>query len=163
MIPPPKLEGPLRDIGRFVFAASDMDQADAATEALAGERLNGHLCRALETAISTCYARPFTTSYGVGRLDRLEWGPEFDTPDWHLHDFLIRWRDRLYAHTDATIARQIFDVASHLGDGQHEYSEAWLPMDREMLGPIGELCRVQHARFKAEAGRIQAELIAAAA
>jgi hypothetical protein len=92
-------------------------------------------------------------------LDRHgKWAPPKNTRGWYLHDFLIGWRHRLYAHTDATMARDIFDAGTHVGIGEHIYTEAWLPMDRDQLPEIEALCQAQEQRFKAEAERMQEAL-----
>ena len=64
----------LNELRRFLLAASDMRQAAAAAEHLSTERLNGDLCRALETAIVICYSRPFARGNKAGTLGA-EWVP----------------------------------------------------------------------------------------
>ena len=100
-----------------------MNQVAAAAAALQGERLNGDLCRALETAIAVCYSRPYGGSNRVGVLGN-EWLPE-DPGDLAVHARLLELRDQVYAHTDRTDARDITDV---FGDGF--YAEEWRPLRR---------------------------------
>lgn len=54
------------EIRRCQLARGDMLQVMAAAVALDSERKNGYLCRALETAIVVCYARPFSPRNAVG-------------------------------------------------------------------------------------------------
>jgi hypothetical protein len=58
----------VNEIRRLRLAEADMAQVAAAADTLMHEHLNGDLCRALETAIAVCYARPFGSSNQVGVL-----------------------------------------------------------------------------------------------
>ncbi len=86
----------LRHVRRFVLAASDMRQAAAAAEYLRSEHLNGDLCRALETAICVCYARPFSETNTIGPVDPKKWAPA-DAPARYLHESLLYYRDKAFA------------------------------------------------------------------
>lgn len=129
------------EIRRLRLAESDMNQAAAAAQALRTEHLNGDLCRALETAIAVCYARPYGSSNKVGVLGD-EWLPE-DPGDQALHGALLTRRDQVYAHTDRTDARGIVDV---FGDGT--FVEEWRPLSRDVLPRIITLAARQQARFR---------------
>jgi hypothetical protein len=63
----------------LLLAASDHDQAAAATRALDSEADDHVLIRALETAIAVCYARAFTTSTLLQLGD--EYAPAAGTSD----------------------------------------------------------------------------------
>ena len=101
----------MREIERFRLAQSDMRQVIAAAQALHQERHNGDLCRALETAIVVCYARPFGKRNKVGALHE-NWEPLKEFPK--LHTELLNLRDKVYAHTDETEARQVVDAGAML-------------------------------------------------
>lgn len=131
----------LNEIRRLRLAESDMNQVAAAALALQGERLNGDLCRALETAIAVCYARPYGGRKKVGVLGD-EWLPE-DPGDRAVHDQLLIRRDQVYAHTDRTDARDIIDVF-----GEGTFAEQWRPLAREALPRIIRLAARQQTRFR---------------
>jgi hypothetical protein len=141
----------LNEIRRLRLAESDMNQVAAAANALHNERLNGDLCRALETAIAVCYARPYGSSNKVGGLGD-EWLPE-DPSGRALHDALLRRRDQVYAHTDRTDARDIVDI---FGDGT--FAEEWRPLSREALPRIIVLVAHQQTRFREGVEERQAAL-----
>jgi hypothetical protein len=126
----------LRDITRFRLARGDMRQVVAAAKALHDERHNGDLCRALETAIVVCYARPFGRRNKVGALHE-NWGPLKQFPK--IHAQLLSLRDKVYAHTDETEARQVVDVGALLGLEAPSCTEGWFPIKREALASIAML------------------------
>ena len=145
----------LGDIRRFQLARGDMLQVIAAVEALNAERVNGYLCRALETAIVVCYARPFGSRNAVGPLST-NWPPISDDPE--LHAELMRLRDQVYAHTDKTEARQVVEVSELLGLDSPAYTEGWHAIDREKLPAIAELARRLEACLAAAVAEHTAEL-----
>lgn len=147
----------LGDIRRFQLARGDMLQVIAAVEALNGEEVNGYLCRALETAIVVCYARPFGSRNAVGPLST-HWPPiSDDFPE--LHAELMRLRDQVYAHTDKTEARQVVDVSEWLGLDSPAYTEGWHAIDREKALPdIAELARRLEASLATAVAEHTAEL-----
>lgn len=151
------------EILRFQLAASDMRQAAAAAEHLAGEHLNGDLCRALETAIVICYARPFAGGNKAGALGE-EWAP---TPPELVpfHDLLLAARDSVYAHNDRTAARTIRDVSELVDltdecppDGATIFAEEWIPIRRDALPTIVLMAQAQGARFFLEAEKYRKQL-----
>jgi hypothetical protein len=119
----------VNEIRRARLAQNDLRQVIAAATALKDEHLNGDLCRALETAIVVCYARPFSKSNAIGPI-----GDRFVPPELRgLHKGLIRARDKVYAHTDLTDARDVVDVGALLALDVPAYAEEWRPLDREGL------------------------------
>jgi hypothetical protein len=147
----------LQQVARLRFGAADMDQAAAAAEALLAERHNGSLCRALETAIAVCYARPFSESNRIGSVGN-RWIPK-DSAERRLHRRLIELRDQVYAHTDETDAREIIDVGALFGD-ESAFAEQWRPVDRTVLPRIVALCGSQQERFRKAAAELQARIVA---
>ena len=142
-------------IRRFRFAAADMRQASMAARTLTSEHVNEDLCRALETAIAVCYARPFTRDSDRKRLDD-KWAPE-ETP--LLHKALLALRHQVYAHTDPnTEARQLIDLSEFFGESGHGHTEAWLPLNRDVLPTIVWMCDAQAERFIREAQELEEEL-----
>jgi hypothetical protein len=124
----------------------------AAVDALAAENLNGYLCRALETAIVVCYARPFGKRNAVGALGD-NWPPIVERfPD--LHAQLLSLRDEVYAHTDRTRARDVVDVGELLGLETPAFTEGWHPIDRSALPAISELARQLEQCLDAAAERL---------
>jgi hypothetical protein len=63
--------------------------------------------RAFETALVTCYARPFTKGSGVGPLQPDKWVPAGQPR--YLYDSLMSLRHKVYAHTDTDSGRNVRD------------------------------------------------------
>jgi hypothetical protein len=120
------------EIRRSRLAQNDLRQVIAAATALKDEHLNGDLCRALETAIVICYARPFTKSNVIGPIKESLVPPDLRA----LHNDLIRARNKVYAHTDLTDARDVVDVGALLELDAPAYAEQWRPLDRDGLVDI---------------------------
>ena len=128
---------------RLALALSDMRQAAAAARLL-DRQLDVHARRALETAISVCYARPWIDSNNSGKL-KTKWLPNAG-PDRDLHTRLLKLRRKTYAHTDPAGGRQAFaqrGPGNALGIG-----EQWIPLARSELPAIAGLCDRQAARFE---------------
>jgi hypothetical protein len=143
----------------LLLAASDVTQAQAALHALENEPYNVMLRRALETAISVCYARAFTKS----TLKRLsdEYAPTPDDPNHELHLLLCEHRNKVYAHTDKESGRSSSvrwettesDVATWT-----EWQETWTPFPRDLYPRFHELFQAQRNRFLDEGVAIQHKL-----
>jgi hypothetical protein len=142
------------------LAASDMEQAIAAAEALDAESENLELMRALETAIAACYARPFTKGSMVDRLKASKWVSA--GADRQLHDALMELRNQVYAHTDVSSGRKASTEQVTLSDGTvtTTYSEGWWAFPREWIPPLVKQCREQAQQFRAAAAKVEAELAA---
>ncbi len=129
---------------RLALAINDMRQAAAAARLL-NQQADGHARRALETAISVCYARPWLPSNLGGKL-RDKWRPA-DAPDRDLHKRLLNLRHKTYAHTDPAGGRKglahIEPAENVLGIG-----EQWMPLRPGELPAIADLCDRQAARFR---------------
>lgn len=150
----------------LLLAASDMEQAVAAARALQREHDDVWLMRALETAIAVSYARAFTQS-NLLQLDRDEYRPTAEAFG-RWHDDLYALRDSVYAHTDPKGGRDATArISSAVGFEEDatqpatvhvEWREQWVPIPREDLPQIIELCVHQRDRFRQEASAIQAIL-----
>jgi hypothetical protein len=140
------------------LAASDMDQAAAAAEALAAEAQNVSLMRALETALSACYGRPFTEGTMIQRLDKSKWVTA--GADRELHERLMALRHQTYAHTDIESGRNAGSSESRTsGDTTLTlYAEACWPFPRDWIPAVIDLCRGQAQRFREEAAKIDEQL-----
>src|SRR6478672_2194914 len=131
----------------LLLAASDMEQAAAAAQALDAESADVSLMRALETAIAVCYARAFT-QISLHRLNRAEYEPA-EPHLAELHRALIAHRDNVYAHTDKKSKRTaalIIETPSPVelpGRVDFVRQEGWEPLPREALPAVVELCLVQ--------------------
>jgi hypothetical protein len=128
---------------RLALAVSDMRQAAAAARLL-NQQEDFHARRALETAISVCYARPWIDSNRGGKL-KAKWRPTAG-PDRDLHNRLLDFRHKTYAHTDPTGGRSaLADVGpgNVLGIG-----EQWIPLNANDLPAIADPCDRQAARFQ---------------
>jgi hypothetical protein len=140
----------------LLLASSDMDQAAAAARMLLGEENDEARARALETAMATCYMRPFTTS-------------DLKIPDAYIptedmggfaHDHLKAQRDQVYAHTDERGGRKIQDFRIEIEGEivQFKWLEGWVPFPRANLPFVIDLCERQAHRMRVDAALIQREL-----
>jgi hypothetical protein len=123
---------------------NDMLQAAAAAGLLDDPPLDdAYRRRALETAISVCYARPWIDSNKSGKL-RKKWLPEADD-DRTRHRRLLDLRHKTNAHTDPDGGRQAIAQFAHnvLGLG-----EEWIPLPVSEAAAIVNLCETQAWRFR---------------
>jgi hypothetical protein len=126
----------------LVLAVGDMRQAGAAA-LLLEQRANFQERRALETAISVCYARPWLDSNRSGKL-RKEWLPAAG-PDRDLHRRLLELRRKTYAHTDPSGGRS---ASAQLGiENELALVEQWESLPTHDLPAIVDLCERQAERF----------------
>jgi hypothetical protein len=128
---------------RLVLAMYDMRQAAAAALILE-QQADFPARRAIETAISVCYARPFIDSNQGGKLKK-KWLPA-DGPDRELHNRLVKLRHKTYAHTDPAGGRKAFAELGH--EGVLGIGEQLNLLPREEASAIIALCVRQEARFK---------------
>jgi hypothetical protein len=149
-------ETPLqKEITRFVLAAQDMEWAATAAETLIADSASGS-SHALEVGMVVCYARPFSTSYWIGRLGA-EWLPKGED-DRQLHRALFRLRNKWAAHTDEESGRRAEDIGLMLG-GESLFAASWRSGIRpEILPGIQRLCELQRVRFTEERQRLEAQL-----
>jgi hypothetical protein len=140
-----------REQERLALALGDMRQAAAAAGLLDRQldvhgrhaQLDIHARRALETAISTCYARPWIDSKNTGKLKK-KWLPSAHS-DRAIHKRLLKLRRKTYAHTDPAGGRK---ALVQLGpDNVLGIGEEWIPLRRAELPAIADLCDRQAARF----------------
>lgn len=128
---------------RLVLAISDMLQAAAAARILNQQR-DLQARRAIETAISVCYARPWIDSNRGGKLKN-KWLPE-DGPDRKLHHRLLELRRMTYAHSDPASGRKPFVQCGN--EGVLGIGEQWNSLPPSESPAIIALCERQEARFR---------------
>jgi hypothetical protein len=117
-----------KKIVALLHGADDMIEASVAAEWLREGIDNPFRAQVVRTGMVMAYARIFAQNADY-RLDRATYGPA-DAALGHLHDRLIWWRNKLYAHTDkqshrtasitprtATFGRIIQWFATRLPDG----------------------------------------------
>ncbi len=126
----------------LVLAVSDLYQAAAAAHLLV-QQIDPHARRALETAISVCYARPWSEMNRSGTLGK-KWLPAAGA-DRDLHYRLIELRKKTYAHTDPVGGRK--GVAHYMGDEIIGLGEQWTQLPRADRPAIEDLCARQANRF----------------
>jgi hypothetical protein len=130
------------DQERLVLAILDMGQAAAAARILDQQR-DLQARRAIETAISVCYARPWLYSKGRGKLKK-KWRPP-NGPERDLHKRLLELRHITYAHTDVTGGREPF---VQRGSEALAIGEKWKSLPPGETPAIVDLCERQEARFR---------------
>jgi hypothetical protein len=130
---------------RLALALNDMQQAAAAARLLDQQR-DHHARRALETAISVCYARPWLPSNRSGKL-KDTWRPVAGS-DRDLHSRLLQLRRQTYAHTSPEGGRKPQVQVVSVGHKKTlAIGEQWIPLPVADLLPIADLCDRQAARF----------------
>src|SRR5919109_82743 len=110
----------------LLLAVSDMEQAIRAAQVLVLEEDDGRLARALETAFSVTYMRPFTQG-SLGQLPA-EYVPNAGGGE-DVHAKLKDLRDKVYAHTDEESGRYAFVTATARQGNTVtiDFRESWLP------------------------------------
>jgi hypothetical protein len=144
--------------GTLILAARDMEQAAAAARALQADTGDDDAFRrALETALSVCYMRPFTK--GMKLPDKYvptEW------PDADFHAGLRELRHKVYAHTDnkgGSGRTASIRATGDSGDVVHlEYREEWMPFPVEDIPAVISFFVRQQNRFLMDASAIYVDL-----
>lgn len=129
-----------------------MDQAIAAAKALEATQ-DAHLARALETAMTVCFMRPFTASdLQVPGKFYPEAG-EGEEAFWALKAF----RDKVYAHTDLDGGRWAGPVTVDFGKEiiNLSWQEGWVPFPRERIESFLAICEEVRDGMRVGAGAIQ--------
>lgn len=100
-----------------------MRDAAAAADMLIA-RQNTRVTRALETGLVVSYCRAFTKGEGLKKLTRNDVPAEYH----ELHDWLLRMRHKVYAHTDVTAGQrsyentgEMFGLGFSLSASRYEY------------------------------------------
>ena len=151
-----RIEGLRAKQNALLLAASDMDQAIAAANALLEEQKGerGGLARALETAMVVCYMRPFSS--GVGRLPN-RYLPQEDARV--VHDGLRRVRQKVYAHTsEASNRTTSMRIESEGEVFTLSWREQWLPLSPDDVLHALSLFEQQRDLFRHDAAAIEVEL-----
>jgi hypothetical protein len=126
---------------RLVLAFYDMRQAAAAARLLDQHSPVAHARRALETAMSVCYARSWKSNTKL----RKEWLPAVG-PDRDLHHRLLELRTKTHAHNDPAGGRT---GSVQVGlDGTVAIVEQWTPPDPNEWEAVADLCDRQADRFE---------------
>jgi hypothetical protein len=140
-------------IATLLHAADDMIEAEVAASWLA-EIDHPWRKRVVVTGMVVAYARVFVT--GDYTLDREEYkptGPELAD----LHELLIRWRQKVYAHTDKESGRTADVTPSSGGVGRIiSWQRSDFPVGR--MAEALTLFRAQRKRFESEAEELQRAL-----
>jgi hypothetical protein len=140
-----------KQIATLLYAADDMIEAEVAASWFP-EIENPWRKRLVVTSMAVAYARVFVT--GDYTLDRGEYKPA-DPVLADVHESLLRWRDKVYAHTDKESER-----SAMLIPGAASRTIAWKRSDFP-IGQITEaltLFRSQRERFETEAEEVQRTL-----
>lgn len=147
----------------LLLAREDMEQAAAAARAvIAWMPPDVALMRALETGMAVSYARPFVDATLPGaRLSKAD--RPTSEGERELHDLLLWFRRKVYAHTDAESGRNaspIMPPEAGWPDGIPGvgYGSTWQPFPRERLTEVVEVCDRQAQRFLDEAMSIRTKL-----
>jgi hypothetical protein len=147
-------------VGRFRFAATDMNlaarAADGLMDAIENDGPARIFDRVIETGMIVTYARPFLGGNvaGVGA----KWAPKAES-DRALHDQVLELRHEYHAHADHTSERQLerADFVSH-SDRRPLYLESWTQLPTDTLRQLSALADRQAIRFHKEAERRDLEL-----
>jgi hypothetical protein len=135
----------------LLLGGSDMRQAAAAARTLEHEQ-DVNLARALETAMTVCFMRPFTRS--DLQVPKRWWPTGQDAT--HL-DEVKAHRDKVYAHTDVAGGRWAETVEYTTGGariGMH-FQEGWNAMNRAVVADFVALCKRLEDEFMNAAAAIQ--------
>lgn len=173
---PPPSEGPspsqLRArLHALLLGVADMDDVGETASYLLGDHpeARGHdgempwrARRTLEAGMVVTYARPFAHTRGGG-LPKLGRRSNLPTALLATHDELLRRRNVVYAHTDATPLRQILDVVDAGGletwlNDPARFSEQWVPPTREILADVVTLAAMHRDGFLREADAVRVRL-----
>jgi hypothetical protein len=136
----------------LLLGASDMDQAMAAAKALAKTQ-DAHLARALETAMTVCFMRPFTASDLQVPGKFFPEAGEGEEAFWAVKSV----RDKVYAHTDADGGRTAGPITLDWGTEiiNLSWQEGWLPFPRDRIERFIVTCEEVRDSMRIGAGAIQ--------
>jgi hypothetical protein len=137
----------------LLLAVDDMAEAIISARHLR-ETDDPHLMQIYGTAMAVAYARPFTQTRWnqVVRLDKCEYEP--DPPLAELHQTIIDFRNKVYAHTDKLSGRD-YEITLQDGDPsrwQVRFHRHLFPRSR--LSEALALFEFQRGRFHREAVQI---------
>jgi hypothetical protein len=122
----------------LVLGVADMTQAIAAVRALKSET-DETLARVYETALVVSFMRPFS---GKLRLPETYYEEPPSPDDAKLVADMKTLRDKVYAHTDKDTGRRASPITIRVeGELVHlSWNEAWVPLPRERLDAVIEIC-----------------------
>jgi hypothetical protein len=141
-----------REIETLLHAADDMIEAEVAASWWP-EIENPFRRQVVITGMVVAYGRVF--SNGEYTLDRRESEPT-DPRMVELHESLIWWRNKFYAHTDKEGGRSASIIAGPLGIPAFTWQRGDFPVGKSAEALA--LFRSQRVRFQAEAERLQRAL-----
>ena len=140
----PRLEAELR---RLTLAVYDMNAAAALILRLQERGLGGDaLENGLMTGMVVAYARPFSASNRIGRIST-DFDSFEDSQKEAHHQQLLALRDKLYAHTDVTILRNVI-VFPPGAWGERGSATATTPWSKEAFDKFGALIQLQTQRLR---------------
>lgn len=142
---------PEAELRRLTLAVTDMRAASAMVDLLkerrGRDRLGGTAREnGLMTGLVVSYARPFSRSNRIGRIDeRFE---RFEAPEREAHHKqLLGLRNKLYAHTDVTILRDVIVFPPGAWGPGVSAIEATVPWAVEAFEKFGSLIELQEGRL----------------
>jgi hypothetical protein len=138
-----------------------MRSARALAEQLVREEHHGKidpLTYGLLTGLVVTYARPFTESRDLGRLES-KWSSFPDRPDFKRHhDRLIEYRRTLLAHTDNPSRRRVAIFTRGYFSDRPVVTEGRSGIDTRGIANVIELVKFQEERFRRATDEIAARL-----
>jgi len=136
----------------LLLGGSDMDQAMAAAKALEDTQ-DAHLARALETAMTICFMRPFTASDLQVPSKFFPEAGEGEDAFWAVKAL----RDKVYAHTDDHGGRTAGPITVDFGEEiiNLSWQEGWVPFPRDRIARFIAICEEVRDNMRIGAGAIQ--------
>jgi hypothetical protein len=144
-----------KKLATLLHASNDMIEASVAAEWLGQLEDNPWRAQVLITGMVVTYGRIFVRSADY-KLDRALYKPA-DVVLADLHDSLIWWRDKVYAHTDDVSGRTAAIMPRTATSGPIiEWTRKDFP--RAQLDQALALFKLQRKRFEAEAESLRLKL-----
>jgi hypothetical protein len=144
-----------KEIETLLHGADDMIEASVAASWFRGVDDNPLRARVLLTGMAIAYARIFARNADY-KLDRATYRPT-DTGLGELHDRLIWWRNKLYAHTDKA-SRRTASIRPRTATGSRIIEWNRVDFPRAWLVEALAMFDVQRKRFQDEAESLRVTL-----
>jgi hypothetical protein len=146
------------ELRRLTVALADMAAARSLADLLLERRHGAALEIGLMTGLVVSYARPFSASNHIGRLggrwERFPDQPPFKA--WHIQ--LQGLRDRVYAHTDRTLLREVHVLPASAWDHDGTTVFGEMPWAFEAFADFRRLIDFQEKRLRARVTELVQEL-----